>query len=198
MSYGRLKRELRRALANKQYEPTDEGGILFPRANLSLGGIFDIQLNDGPIEYFHNMIVGEYRQDALEILFGASSKDSAFYLAPFATNATPTASWTAANFGANTTEFTSYDEGTRPVWTTGSVTESGGTYSIGNSASKATITVDNSGQTTVWGLALLTASGKGASTGAMVAASKAAAARDNLVDGDQLTFGERRRALPNS
>jgi hypothetical protein len=190
----RLNRELRRAARNFHYERDEEGGILFP-GGVRMGGVFDYQLNDGPIEYGPNLIVDEFLDSMLEQLFGGTAKIGTYYIAPFAGNVTPAASWTAANFTSNSTEFTAYDEAARQEWTVGSA--SGG--SIDNSASKASFTVSAApSQTTIWGAGLLSASGKSATTGVLVAANKAATARDNLVEGDVITIGYTLTVTDNS
>lgn len=181
-----LKRELGRALANKRYEvDEDHGVILFPTARLGLAGVFDIQKNDEEIEFFPNTLVDQFRTSALEQLFGPTAKIGTYYLAPYAGNVSPAASWTAANFTANSTEFTNYDEATRQEWIVGAVSS----FTISNSASKATFTIAAGAQTTIWGAGLLSASGKSATSGVLVAANKAASARDSLVDGDVITLG---------
>lgn len=180
----KLVRELLTAIRNHRFEET-ESGMFFPKAQLAFVNYFDIQKNDEPIEFFPNLVVNEFRARALEILFADQAKDAAYYLAPYEGNVTPTSSWTAANFAANSTEFTNYVEATRPEWITPATSTN---YAISNSASKAVITVGAGAQLTVWGIGLLSASGKGATTGALVAANKATAAR-TVVETDTLTLG---------
>lgn len=180
----KLVKELFAALRNHKYELT-ESGMFFPKAKLCFVNYFDIQKNDEPIEFFPNLVVDEYRTRALEILFGGTAKDAAYYLAPYAGNVTPTNTWTAANFATNSTEFTNYTELTRPEWVTPATATS---FAISNAASKAVITVDTGAQNTVWGIGLLSASGKSATTGVLAAANKATAAR-TVVATDTLTLG---------
>jgi len=181
-----LRRELQRAAANYKFEQDEEGGLFFSRTGLRLAGVFDIQKNDEEVEHFNNLIVAEFLNSALEQLFGATAKIGTYYIAPYAGNVSPTASWTAANFTANSTEFTAYDEAARQVWTPGSAAAG----VISNSASKAVFTVSAApAQTTIWGAGLISASGKSATTGVLVAANKASAARDNLVASDTVTIG---------
>lgn len=182
----KLFRELMRALRNRRYEQT-EHGVLFTESKLSFENFFDIQKNNGPIEIFPNLVVDEWREAALDILFASGTQQTSFYLAPYAGNVSPTASWDASNFTANSTEFTNYDEAARQAWTPGSVDTS--SYSIDNSSSKAVFTVGAGTQTTIWGVGLLTASAKSSTSGLLVAANKATSARDNLVDGDEITIG---------
>lgn len=181
-----LRRELQRAAANHHFEQDEQGGLVFAGSQLRLAGVFDIQKNDEDVEFFSNLVVDQFKNSALEQLFGATAKIGTYYIAPYAGNVSPTAAWTAANFAANSTEFTSYDEAARQVWTVGAAAAG----VISNSASKAVFTVSAAPpQTTIWGAALLSASAKGATTGVLLAANKASAARDNLVATDTVTIG---------
>lgn len=195
MNKSKLNRELQRAVRNHRFEQDEAGGVIFPAAKLRIGGVFDYQLNNGPIEYGPNLIVTQFLNSMLDQLFGATAKIGSYYIAPYEGNVTPTASWTAANFTSNSTEFIAYDEATRQAWTTGSA--SGG--SIDNTASKASFTISAApAQTTIWGAALLSASGKSATSGVLVAANKAATARSGLVAGDIITIGYTLSVTDNS
>jgi len=185
MNNSKLQRELSRAMSNGHFEQDEAGALLFPRSGLVLGGVFDISKNGEEPELFPNMIVDQFRTSALEQLFGGTAKIGTYYLAPYAGNVNPASGWTAANFASNATEFTNYDEAARIEWDTGSVSS----FSISNTANRAVFTIADGGQTTIWGAGLLSASAKSATSGVLAAASKAAAARDNLVDGDEITIG---------
>lgn len=190
MNQSKLHRELRRAASNYKFEQTEDGGLFFPGIGACMKGTFDIQKNNGPIEFFPNQLVDEFLLSALEQLFGDTAKIGTYYIAPYAGNVSPATSWTAANFASNATEFTAYDESARQEWVTGSASVAANVGSISNSASKASFTVEASpSQTTIWGAGLLSASGKGATTGVLVAANKAGSARDNLVEADVITIG---------
>lgn len=179
-----LLKELFTALRNRKYEKTDTG-IFFPSSKLMFDNYFDIQLNDGPIEVFPNLVVDEYRTRSLEILFGGQAKIGTYYLAPYAGNVTPTASWAAGDFPTTATEFTNYVEAARPSWDAAATATD---FAISNAASKAVITVDSGAQDTVWGMALVSASAKSATTGVLVAANKATSAR-TVAETDTLTLG---------
>lgn len=180
-----LKKELDRAIANSRYERT-ETGILFPGSNLHLGGVFSLAVNGELHEEFHNLVVDQFLDSALEQLFGGTAKIGTYYLAPYAGAVDPQASWTAANFTSNSTEFTAYDEAARQAWTVGAASSG----SIGNSASRASFTVSAApSQTTIWGAGLLSASAKSSTAGVLVAAARAGSARSGLVEGDVVTIG---------
>ena len=180
----KLFKELARAVRNRKYEATD-AGMHFPAINMQLGGEFSLQVNDGPVDTFPNLVVDEWRTRALEILFSGATQVTDFYLAPYAANQTPLATWTAANFTSNATEFTNYVETTRQPWTVGAVD----TFSIGNTASKAVFTVGTGAGDTIWGVGLLSQSAKSATTGYLIAANKSATSRSSLVEGDEITVG---------
>jgi len=150
-------------------------------------GQFSISVNGGPKTYTQNIIVDEGIEAALNILIGEVAKINTWYIAPFLGNVTPQAGWTAANFAANSTEFTNYVEGARPTLV--EAPASGGT--IGNDANLGLITVDadTAAQDTIWGLGLLSSSTKGGVNGTLLSAAKLPSPRSNLVEGDQVTLG---------
>lgn len=180
----KLFKELMRAVRNRKYETTD-AGMYFPVINMELGGYFDVQVNDGPVDVFPNLVVDQWRTRALEILFLQAAPETNFYLAPYLGNQNPLATWTAANFVANATEFTNYTEAARQIWTVATVN----TFSVSNSASKAVFTVGAGVQNTIWGVGLLTQAAKSSTLGYLVAANKSATSRTNLVEGDEVTIG---------
>lgn len=177
--------ELKSRLKNHDYEES-ESGLFLPRANLMLGGVFGLAVNDEEPQLFPNLIVNQFRTLALEILFNSGSVPANYYLIPYATATDPQPTWTAGNFTANAGEFRNIDESARQLWVVGSVTS----YAIGNSASPAVFTVADGAtynQFTIEGAGLLTASGLGVTTGTLVAASRAASPRTGLVDGDTVS-----------
>lgn len=178
-----LKKELARNIRNHAYEET-ESGMLFPKAKLAFENYFTLGVNDADFENFPNLMVDEFRTAALDILFNEATQPTAFYLAPYAGNVTPTSGWTAANFAANATEFTNYTESTRQAWDTAAAANfetTSSTFSI--------FTVDNGAQDTIWGVGVLTVSSKSGTTGLLVAANKGANARSGLVETDKVNIG---------
>ncbi len=167
MVNSKLVGELRRAIANKRYEKS-EGGILFSGSKLTIGGVFETQLNDGPWVPSPNILPTEGLNALLDITLGAVAKQTNWYMAPFAENVEPTNALTAANFAATQTEFKNYSESARALWTP--ATAAGGV--ITNAATSVTITIANGGtfnQFDMYGLALISASAKGATSGKLAA-----------------------------
>jgi len=179
----KLVRELRKAVERNRYEITEDG-VLFPDSKIAGGGIFETSLNGGRWEPGLNMLPMLGRNNALNAFLGGSafSPEDAWYFAPFATNTAPTDSLTAANFTATQTEFTNYDEVTRALWTNAAAAAG----VISNAATSVTITVAGGAQTAIYGLALISASAKSATTGVLAACALLATARTGLVDGDVL------------
>lgn len=175
--------EFRRALANFHYEVMDDGQILFTRQKLIVGGYMTHDVNGRDVRVDPNLVVNEGLNDLLGVYLSDDTQTLTWYLAPFSGNVTPAASWTAANFTANSTEFTNYDEATRQAWVEGG--QSG--QSISNLASKAAFTTGVGGGT-VYGAGLLSASAKSAVTGKLFAASRFSASRV-LSEDDILNVG---------
>lgn len=98
---------------------------------------------------------------------------SAFYIAPFVSNVTPAANVTAATFNSALTEFTNYTETTRRQWVTDGAADS---LILINDAAPALFTIGSGPQNSIAGAGLLSASGKAATTGVLVAAAKRTAA----------------------
>ena len=120
-----------------------------------------------------NLIVLEGLAHILSVAFGATPKPASYHLALFSGAAAPAANWTAATFAAAASEIVSMTEGytsaTRPVWTPPANTA---TASIDNMAAVASLTIATASQLNVTGAALLTDSGRGATTGKLISATK--------------------------
>mgnify|MGYP005856866167 CR=1 FL=1 len=149
--------------------------------------IYGTSVNGGPWEFSRNLVPTEGILDLLEVYIGDGTQTSTWYLAPFAGNVTPASTWTAANFTANSTEFINYTGSTRPALVPGAAASG----EINNLASLASITIGADAQDTIWGLALLSSSGKSSTTGKLFSASRLGSARANLVEGDQIQLSYR-------
>lgn len=185
--------EFRRALANFAYELTDTG-ILFPKSKLHIQGQIGASLlrredkeaganwRDFPFEYSFNRVVNQGIDHILNTALGGASQIATYYMAPFATNTTPGASTTAANFNSTLTEFTNYDEATRveyvPVASTAQLLE--------NSVTPALFTIADGVQTNVYGFGTLSVATKSATTGVLVGAALLSNPKLGLGDGDEL------------
>lgn len=124
--------------------------------------LFDSQgrLKDRSVE--HNMIVTQGLNHLAGVAFKSVAQNANWYIAPYTANYTPVATETAATVAASTTECTTYNEGARQAWVTGSVA----TGSLDNTASLAQFTF-NAAQT-VYGAFLVSASPIGATTGVLM------------------------------
>lgn len=171
-------REFLRYMRNFQYERTDTG-ISFPRANLSISGVYTHWVNDeDPVEDT-NLIVDQGLIYLLNVGSAGGTQISSWYLAPFNGGSAVGASWTAANFTSNAQEITSgsegYSEANRVLWDPDSV-DVAGTY-IENLTTPGSFTIVTASTLTVTGAGLLSANGKGATTGTLLSATRFAAAR---------------------
>lgn len=172
-----LQREVSKALAQGDFQVTDDG-ILFPRQGILAQGEYFGRVNGGTWEKEgDNLITTEGLAHILNVALGATAKPAGYFLALFSGAAAPAANWTAAGFAATANEITSMSEGytaaTRPTWTPGTATSG----SIDNLTAVASVTIATAASLNVTGAALLTNSTRGGTGGVLVSASKYAAAR---------------------
>ncbi len=133
-------------------------------------GHFEVSINDGPWHIEPNLVVTEGLNYLLSAALAGGAQKTTFYIALFGGNVTPAANWTGANYTANSTEFTNYNEATRVLWQKDAVSAG----SIGNNTNPAVFTMAAGGGT-VRGAALIEASAKSATSGILVAAARFAA-----------------------
>lgn len=172
-----LQREVSKALAQGDFQVTDDG-ILFPRQGILAKGEYFGRVNGGAWEKEgDNLITTEGLAHILNVALGATAKPAGYFLALFSGAAAPAANWTAAGFAATANEITSMSEGytaaTRPAWAPGTATAN----SIDNLTTVASVTIATAASLNVTGAALLTNSTRGGTGGVLVSASKYAAAR---------------------
>jgi hypothetical protein len=151
---------------------------------LSIDGLnhVDHQGNDYvvlSVEDVHNLIPTEGLNYILGAALTGVSPLTAWFIAPFEGNYTPVEGVTAANFTANATENTTYDEATRQAWTPGTITDG----AVDNSAAKAIFTMNAT--KTIYGVGMLSASAKSATSGKIVSAARFATSK-SVVDNDVL------------
>jgi hypothetical protein len=112
-----LQRDLRRAVANNDYEQVDGGSILLPKAKVFIGGVFSHSVihNGVESEVLHdpNIFVNEGLDHVLDATFSAGTQITAWYIGIFEGNYTPVAGDTASDIASNSTESTAYDESVR-------------------------------------------------------------------------------------
>jgi hypothetical protein len=189
---GAFSAEFLRALRNFKYELTDNG-VLFTAQKAEVGGVFGHQLiragEAGPWQLDPNKLPTQGLIHLLWTALGGGAQSNAFYLAPFGGNVTPSAAWTAANFPATATEFTSYTAAARLPWTTPTVEVVTASLGNSNAVAASTMEFDSTGASyTVYGAALLSASAKSSTAGKLIAASRFGTARTGMVPGDKLAL----------
>lgn len=152
-------------------------------SNFEAGGSFYISINGGEWEKADNLVVDQGLNYILNASLLGQSVLTSFFLAPFNGNVTPAASLTAATFAATTTEFTNYDESTRPAY----VPNGASTAKLAsNSAAPGLITVAGGAQTAIYGCALISSSVKGGTAGVLIAAARFATPKTGLGVGDEI------------
>ncbi len=188
-SLRRFAGELKRYLTNHRWERTDNGAILFPRASLALRGLIVHDVNGADVRYDHNVVPTEGLNHVLDVTLHGSAQITTWYLGLFSGAVTPGASITAATVASTLTEITSgtdgYSESTRVAYNEAAAAAGATT----NAANKAAFTiVMSSGDLTVNGCFLASASAKGATTGTLYSASRFSSAR-TLSNGDIFNLG---------
>lgn len=162
----RARHEVLRAVRNHKYDRSEEG-VVIPSMKLFIGGVFESAVGDGPWDVDANLVPTEGLNHILDVALSQATQKSAFYIGIFSGNVTVQSTWTGANWVANATEFTNYDEATRRAWTEAGVAAG----VITNTASPALFTIATGGGT-VRGAALVEASAKSAVTGVIIAAAR--------------------------
>ena len=186
----KLHKELLGEIGKDRFDVT-ESGIYFPRAGVLAKGEYFDRVNGGEWEKAgNNLVTAEGITHILNVALGAKAKPAGHFIALFGGSATPQANWKASNFTEVAAEIVSLTEGytspTRPVWTPPDTA----TNSIDNMDSAARVTIATASQLSVTGAAVLTASGKGATTGVLISAFKYAVQR-TFQDGDVYDIGYR-------
>ena len=150
---------------------------------LKLGFVHRVEhIRDGvvlDVEEIHNLVPDQGLDYILNAALRGTTPITAWYVALFEGNYTPTSGITASTFPATATECTTYDEATRVVWT--SAAASGGI--ITNSASKAVFTINAT--KTVYGVAMSSVAAKSDTGGVLTSVARFASAK-NVVDNDIL------------
>lgn len=184
-----LQHELAADLARERFDITDEG-IYFPRQSVLAAGEYFDRINGGEWMRTPNLLPTEGLAHLLNVALGSTAKPAGYFLALFSGSASPAANWAAASFAAAASEIVSLTEGytsaTRPAWTPANTA----TGAIDNLGAVATVTIATASQLNVTGAAMLTTNARGGTTGALVSATKYAAARV-FQNGDTYDIGYR-------
>lgn len=184
-----LQHELAADLARERFDITDDG-IYFPRQSILAAGEYFDRINGGEWVRTPNLLPTEGLAHLLNVALGSTAKPAGYFLALFSGGASPAANWTAASFAAAASEIVSLTEGytsaTRPAWTPANTA----TGAIDNLGAVASVTIATASQLNVTGAAMLTTNARGGTTGALVSATKYAAARV-FQNGDTYDIGYR-------
>lgn len=182
-------REFVRAVESNKFEKTGSG-LYFPKAKAFLQGTYFHSVNGEDEVVDHNLLPDEGMAYLLLTGLAGGTAITKWYLAPYTSNYTPTATLTAANFVAAAGELVSntegYTEATRPQWKPGAVNG----VSIDNLQDKATFTFATQSTVTIHGVAMVSEPTKGAVTGKIMSATKFTQPR-TLYNGDVLSMGYR-------
>lgn len=176
----KFRREFARAVTNRKIEVTPNG-VLFIEQSALMAGMITHTVNGADQRVDQNTFTIEGLNNLLLCAFHSQTPETAFYVAPFSGSGTPSPTLTAATFPGTMTEFTAYVAATRPEYVEGAVSAG----AVSNSASRAEITANASGN--VWGAGLASVSTKSATTGVLAACAKFSAVRA-LTNTDILAF----------
>jgi len=170
--------EIRRALTNHKWDRDDRGNVAIGRMGLLAAGVYNVRVNKGPwSEDIPNILPVEGLIVVLGILGNHISIPS-LYLSLYATALTPISTHTGASYTATFGEITSgtegYTEATRVAWTTAAPSV---TAILNNYASPATFTIATASTLNVNGVAMLTTSAKGDTSGKLVSATRFSSTR---------------------
>lgn len=184
--------EVFRRMTRHQYDVTDDGSIYLGRMNVIVGGAMGTSHRPaggefGPWQIDHNKLPTEGLVQLVGAGVGALPQITQFYIAPYAGNVSPAATWTGANFASNATEFTAYTAATRLPWTITAPTTAP-TVDNGAAIAAATLTFNAGGPYNLYGAAVLQAAAKAATTGKILMALRFANPRLNMGAGDDLAF----------
>ena len=146
---------------------------------LKVGGLYGVSgryiLGDGTVH--NNTITAEGQLYLLSTGLAGGTAEAAWYLALWNGGVAPAESWTATSFSTTAGEIVSategYSEATRPQW----VPDTPLAEPMSNSASPAQFTIVTATTLTIGGAALISSSGKGATTGILMSAAAFSPAR---------------------
>lgn len=164
-------------------------GIIRFDNGVTLVSLYSFSRNGGPEELSPNLVPTEGLNTWVDVLLGDTTKITQWYIAPFAGPVTPNSSWTADNFTATSTEFTNYTETYRQDLTVPSNATSGAINNLSNRAVFTIGALTGSANTTIEGAATLSAQNKSSQSGVILSATRAPNAKQNLVEGEQVSIG---------
>lgn len=178
-------REIGRHMRNGKFELTEGGILIGGGMNALCNGVFEDTLYRNGVadrQMSENRVVDEGLIHMLNTVLAGGTQITAWYIGLFSGNVNPQADWKASNIVSNATEVTGYTPGQRPAFTVQAAT----TPSISNASSEASFAFDTNGPYTARGAFLISASGKGSTTGVLLAATRFASDRTGLTSPDLL------------
>ncbi|WEE79473.1 hypothetical protein LZ683_08970 [Comamonas testosteroni] len=147
-------------------------GVYFPRQSVNIAGTYRSTDASGKSVDSHNRVTKEGLLHLLNVSLGKAPKPAQYYIALFSGSAAPADNWQAANFAAVASEIVSLSEGYTLATRIPCDYENASTDThIDNYGREVEVTFATAASINVTGAALLTASGKGATTGTLVSAS---------------------------
>lgn len=189
LSLSALGRDIARAARTNRYEFTDTGLIHISSAKAFIGGVFGCRYappgeDFGPAVVGANKFVKEGRTYVMNLIAGHAAPLPLF-IAPWSGNVAVADDWKAETFKDVATEFMDYTASSRLPWGTDPVTQP----SINNAGklAQATLTLKAGGPYTIRGFSMLTADGKGATTGLQLVGSRLGADMTGLQGGGKLS-----------
>jgi len=177
-----MDEKLRDALRRGRFDRTPEG-IYVPDHNVLARGRFVYAKRGEPLEETENLVTDEGLDYILKAAVGETTNISNWYLALFTGAVTVLSTWTAQNFTSSATEWTAYTSASRPVWAKDAVAD----QTTDNYAAKAAFESTADAQI-ITGAALMSASGKEATTGTLMAAARLSSNK-SLDTGEILDIG---------
>lgn len=172
---------VRNQLAAGDHKATNHGIVVAD--GILLRGKYTTMVNGKDPQVDYNLMPAAAILHMLDVTLRNQTRYASWYVALFSGATAPASTWTAANFSANATEITSssegYTEATRQLW----VPAAASAGKITNAASMAHFTIATASSVTVRGVALLSDSAKGSTTGVLASAAQITPAR-TLYDTD--------------
>jgi len=165
-------REFAQAFRKHKYEPVGDGRVLFPAQHVYASGMYTHRIR-GKTDWVSdaNLLPTEGLTYMLDS-FISSHSAIPLYLSLYAGAVAPAANWTAASYPATATEITSgsegYSEANRVPWASAAAV----TATKDNYASVAVFTIITATSLNVNGVGLHTILTKGATTGALISATR--------------------------
>ena len=159
--------ELRKAVANHQYDQTEKG-VYFPKQQIEIAGFFTVDVNGENPEICYNAVADVGMDHILDVVLRYQTVGT-WYISMFTAPAqTPDNTWTMTTFVDTGVEFTAYS-GNRPSY----VADAASGQSIVNAGTPASFTIDGVADPyNLNGAGILNGAVKGTKVAPLIAAAK--------------------------